>query len=226
MPNFIQSSLAIYKLYSTMNNREHFNQIIDNIKESGGKILSEDMGLEFTQGEREYFESEENFSLTDEWFDFFKSVDGIQLLWKLDKDETETFGCFLLTDFGRFQENDTENKLWCDWYEEDDIAEMKKHRIVERLHGDDAYITVKFDGDQYNLYFVDGDLINFGGSKELPKLPLTITQYVKIITAYFGVYSLRYHLHKEDFYSNPKKYISEYNLLKKEMKNFVPVNIR
>lgn len=205
-----------------MNNRQRFDEITENIKASGGKILAEDIGLEFTQGEREYVESEEDFLLTDEWFDFFKSADGIELRWELDKAEVKTAGYFLLTDCMSFMENHTENKLWCDWYEEEDIIEMKKHRIVERLHADDAYITVKFDDGGYSLYFVDGNAINFGGSKELPKLLLTITEYVKIIADYFGVYSLRYHLHKGDFYTNPKKYIPEYDSLEKHIKGFMP----
>jgi hypothetical protein len=203
-----------------MNCREILKNIKNNIEESKGEILSEEFGPEFTEDEREYYKNEENFEISDDWFEFFNSADGIELRWKFDTESSELAGYFQFTDFISFHEDNNENKLWCDWYEKEDIEEMKKHKIVERLHGNDAYITVKFEDENYNLYFVDGDSINFGGSKELPKLPLKIAEYVKIVTDYYGVYSLRYHLHKEDFYQNPEKYVTEYGMLEKHIKNF------
>lgn len=176
-------------------------------------------------GEREYYANDEDFSIPDDWYAFFNSVNGLDLNWKLSKGDISISGFFQLTHFLDLQASLTENKLWVDWYNEEDIEEIKKHGILEMLQGNDAYITVKFEEDgSYNLYFVDGDMINNGSAKELPKLPLNLQQYIQVVSDYFGVYSVRYHLHKSEFYQNPKAFIPEYDLLKEHIIGFSPEN--
>jgi hypothetical protein len=209
-----------------MNYNNAFQELRNNIIESGGEITYDESELQFTAGEREYYANEEDFSIHEDWYKLFNSVNGLDLHWKLNKDDVSLSGFFHLTHFLDLRESSTENKLWVDWYNQEDIEEMKKHKILEMLHGNDAYITVKFEEDgSYNLYFVDGDMINNGGSKELPKLPLNLPQYIQIVMNYFGVHSVRYHLHKNEFYQNPKAFIPEYGLLKEHMIGFSPNDV-
>jgi hypothetical protein len=87
-------------------------------------------------------------------------------------------------------------------------------------------VTIVFDkGNDYTLYYVPDDGVNFGGSKMLAKIPLTIEQYVQIVFGYYGVYSVRHHLHKPEFYQDPQSFISEYALLKLTFPDFDPPQI-
>jgi hypothetical protein len=184
-------------------------------------ISREEMEVAFTAGEREYYENDEGFAIPDDLFDLYAELNGLEFRWSISDENGELAGFFHIHHFLDVMDNETEDKLWADWYEGEDIAAIKKHRIFETIHGSDNYITIKIEADKsYSLYYVQEGCVNFGGSKELSKIPLTIEQYMKVIMRYFGLYSVRHHLHKEDFYTDPKKYIPEYDQLIKRIPDF------
>ncbi|AKQ64717.1 hypothetical protein A176_001629 [Myxococcus hansupus] len=208
-----------------MNYQQMFQSVKRQLSSAGARIVWEDCDAPLAERERRRFMENEALRLPDAWLEFFNELSGLAFIWRLidPAGQSQLNGFFTFQDFRRFMENDTTDLLWCDWYEEDDIAEMKTHHILERFEGHDAYVTVKFKEDgSYDLFFVDGDLINHGGSKKLPRIPLTLRQYVEVVTGYWGVYSVRYHLHKQDFYVNPEKYIPELGELKALFPGFEP----
>jgi hypothetical protein len=211
-----------------MNYKELFQTTKDQLTSAGAQLLREDHQSNLTEGERTYYTEDENFSMPDDWYDLFSTINGLEFNWNIPAKEADQglAGFFRFPDIGNFIANKTEDKLWVDWYEKEDIEEMKKHHILEMIEGNDAYITVKFGEDgSYKLYFADGENINHGGSKELPEIPLTLKQYMEVVAGYYGVYPVRYHLHKKDFYTQPEKYISEYESLKQLIPGFDPPKI-
>ncbi|MFT3793109.1 hypothetical protein [Flavobacterium sp.] len=204
-----------------------FKQRYENLKkellDAGATIEYEDAGMAMTEGMRDYYRDDENFSIPDDLFELFASIDGLDFRWSLATEAGNLSGFFQLHSLESLLDNETEDKLYADWYEEDDIETIKKHRIFESFEGMDYYTTILFDqGNDYALYYVPDDGVNHGGSKELPKLPLTIAQYVELIFAYYGTYDFRHHLHEPEFYGHPEKFVPQYDLLKKTFPNFNP----
>lgn len=120
------------------------------------------------------------------------------------KDGNTIGGVAYIQDIMSLAKNKTENYLWVDWYEKEDIIEIQKHHIFEKIIGSDYYITIKFSEDQtYKLFYVSESAVNFGGSKNLPEIPLTIEQYFLILNACYFSLDIRHHLHKQEFYNNP-----------------------
>ena len=180
---------------------------IDSTKEiivsKGAKIRLDDTNIVITRGMLEYYEEEFKVKISDEVFDFYSKMNGIEYDWELEKEQLNGF--INIHSFGEMIENETEGKLWVDWYEEDDIEEIKKHRIFETIIGADYYITIKFDADgSYKLYYVPEGSVNHGGSKKLDEIPLTIEQYLNVISTFYFCYEIRHHLHKKELYENPK----------------------
>ncbi|MGV3611299.1 MAG: hypothetical protein ACO1N0_10145 [Fluviicola sp.] len=175
-----------------------------------------------TAGVREYYENEERLPIPDDLYELLSTLNGLEFRWS-DPAQKNLGGYFNFHHVEEFSENDTENKLWADWYEAEDIEEIKTHRIFETFHGSDDYVTINIEADKsYALYYVPEGSVNFGGSKKLNRIPLTIEQYVRIVMGYLGVYSVRHHLHKPDFYANPQKYIPEYEQIQQLIPGFEP----
>lgn len=193
---------------------------------AGATIEYEDLGMAMTPGMRDYYRDDEGFSIPDDLFGLFASIDGLDFRWNLKTESGNLAGFFQFSALEDMLDNKTENKLYASWYEADDIAEIKKHRIFEMLNGMDCYATIVFgQGNDYTLYYVPDGGVNHGGSKTLAKIPLTIGQYVQLVFGYYGVYSVRHHLHKPEFYQNPEQFIPEYDLLRKTFPGFNPPKI-
>jgi hypothetical protein len=215
------------KTNNIMNYRDNFNQLKTCLLSAHAKIEYEDSEMSMTPGERDYYRDDEGFTIPDDLFGLFESFDGLTFRWSLETNEGKLSGFFQFSLFLDLQDNETENKLWVDWYEADDIEEIKKHRIFEMFNGMDYYVTIIFgEGNDYSLYYVPEGSVNLGGSKTLSKIPLTIEQYIEIVFGYYGVYSVRHHLHKPEFYKNPEQFIPEHDLLKKMIPNFNPPKIQ
>lgn len=133
---------------------------------------------------------------------------GFNLHWEWGADADRVSGHFGLMSFERMiQSHEQVDLLWSSWYEEEDIERIKEHRVIESITGADAYITAKFSVESgkpaYQLYYVGDGYVNDGGSEDLPEIPLTIEDYIRVVTGYFGVYQMRYHLHEAEFYKRP-----------------------
>jgi hypothetical protein len=209
-----------------MNHRDLYNQLKADLIKAGATIEHKDADMAITAGMRDYYRDDEDFYVPDDLFGLFESFDGLDLRWTLKNEGQNLSGFFQFAAIEDMLENKTENKLYADWYQPEDIAEIKKHRILEMLNGTDCYVTIVFNkGNDYTLYYVPDDGVNFGGSKMLAKIPLTIEQYVQIVFGYYGVYSVRHHLHKPEFYQDPQSFIPEYALLKLAFPDFDPPQI-
>ena len=209
-----------------MNYQQLLQSMRNELIQAHAEISIDESELILTEGERKYYERDNGFYMPDDWFELFNALNGLELRWQIPGAHPSLTGFFQIHHFQRFLENDSEDRLWVDWYEQEDINEIKKHRVLESIDGDDAYITVKFEEDgKYNLYYVPEGAVNFGGSKELSRIPLDLSQYVQLVAGYFGVYSVRRHLHQEEFYRNPSKCIPEYELLAERIPGFNPPRI-
>ncbi len=203
-----------------MDYKDRFNKTKQALIKRGAVIHREDSNINFLREELEYYEKEYNINVGEDIFKFYNAFDGIELDWSLKTERVLLTGFFNIHSFGEMTENNTEGKLWVDWYEESDIKEIKKHRIFETIIGSDYYITIKFFNDGYKLYYVPEGSVNNGGSKKLQEIPLTISQYFEVINSYFGIYMIRHHLHDRNFYEKPFEVMPELKILKEIFPEF------
>ena len=108
-------------------------KIFENTKQkilnAGGEILREDINLPLEDiDESKYYESEFGLKITDNLFKFYNKMDGLDFEWQLTKDGIFLNGFACIQDIMTLAENKTENNLWVDWYEKEDIVE-----ILERV---------------------------------------------------------------------------------------------
>ncbi|HHG83362.1 MAG TPA: hypothetical protein ENJ82_01330, partial [Bacteroidetes bacterium] len=151
----------------------------------GAKIKHEDTQMTVTREELPYLEADAQQKIGEEVFSFYNKLNGFEFDYELSAGKTLFRGFAHLHSLEEILENNTENRLWVDWYEAADIAEIKTHHIFESITGTDYYITIKFDVDgNYRLFYVAEGAVNHGGSKSLPQIPLTIAQYFQVISAY------------------------------------------
>ena len=192
----------------------HFENTKKKIESKRATITIDDSNLPLSKDEFDYYKTEHNLNINDEVFNFYAKYDGIEFDWRMEDDDVSGF--INIHSFDEMIDNDTEGKLWVNWYEEEDIEEIKKHRIFETIVGTDYYITIKFEADgTYKLFYVPEGAVNNGGSRTLQEIPLTIEEYLDIISKYYFVYEIRHHLHKKEFYDNPKKFLKDLDKLEK-----------
>jgi len=192
----------------------HFENTKKIIESKGATISIDDTNIPLTKDEFDYYKTEYNLNINEDIFNFYAEYDGIEYDWQMD--DNEVSGFINIHSFGEMIENETEGKLWVDWYDEKDIEEIKKHRIFETIVGSDYYITIKFEENGgYKLFYVPEGSVNNGGSKTLQEIPLTIEQYLNVISKYYFSYEIRHQLHKKEFYENPKKCIKNRDKLEK-----------
>jgi len=197
-----------------MDYKETINKTKQKLITCEAKIHRDDTNIIITKEMLQYYEEDYKISVNKDVFKFYNSLNGIELDWSLKTKTSLLTGFFNIHSFSEMIENDTEGKLWEEWYEESDIKEIKKHRIFETIVGTDYYITIKFLKNKYKLYYVPEGSVNNGGSKKLQEIPLTISQYFKIINSCFGIHMIRHHLHEIKFYENPFQVIPELKALK------------
>jgi len=187
----------------------NYTKVFENTKQriitAGGNILREDINLPLESvDESKYYETEFELKITNDLFGFYSKMDGLDFEWELIKNGNTLSGFAYIQDIMTLAENKTENNLWVDWYEKEDIVEIQKHYIFEKFIGSDYYITIKLNDDlTYQLFYVGEGSVNFGGSKKLPIIPLTIEQYFLVLNACYFSLDVRHHLHKQEFYTNP-----------------------
>jgi hypothetical protein len=213
--------------YTIMNYLKAFEEMKQKLITIGAEINKSETELILTEDELPYLENEYKTKINNDVFKFYNNLNGIEFDWSLKRNDFLLTGFINIHSFYDLIMNSTENKLWANFYENDDIQEIKKHRILETIIGTDYYITIKIDpinGD-YKLYYVPEGAVNNGGSKKLKEIPLKIDQYFEVITRYFGIHMIRHHLHEEKFYTHPFDVIPELKLLEKIIPDFKPPNI-
>ncbi|SEC20927.1 hypothetical protein SAMN04489761_2381 [Tenacibaculum sp. MAR_2009_124] len=210
-----------------MNYLNEFTNVQKRLHEIGANILYAETEAILTDGELPYLEEEYGVKIIDEVFQFYNTLNGAELEWSLTLKETKIHGYMSLQSFIGILDEETEGKLWVDWYHKDDVEEIKQHYIFEFIPGADYYITIKFDKKGgYKLYYVAEGAVNNGGSKNLPEIPLTISQYFKVVSTYLGFSNIRYHLHKKEFYEKPFEVLPELEIIKELIPDFQPPLIR
>jgi hypothetical protein len=204
-----------------------FEEMKQKLTDIGAEINRNETELILEDDELPYLEEEFKTKINSDIFKFYNNLNGLEFDWSLKTTDLLITGFINIHSFYDLMMNSTEHKLWADWYEREDIQEIKKHRILETIVGTDYYITIKIDptnGD-YKLYYVPEGSVNHGGSKKLKEIPLKINQYFEVITSYFGIHMIRHHLHEEKFYTNPFDVVPELKLLEKLIPDFTPPNI-
>lgn len=204
-----------------MNYLAFFEETKQKLIAAGAKITREETELELTRGELEYLEPDFNIQVSDELFELYSQLNGLEFWWEYQGDGFALSGYINLHCFEDLIERENEDKLWADWYEEEDLTEMKQHYLFETLHGTDNYVTLRMD-EQFNhkMHFAAEGMTNHGGAKKLPEIPLSLENYFRVTMGYFGLSNLRYHLHKPGFYKEPLGTVPELHLLSKMMPEF------
>lgn len=205
---------------------QQYNEMKQRLRDVGANINYDATEPIVTLGEIPYLEEEYGIKLKDDVVKFYNNLNGAELDWYIEYKNQRVNGFInMLSLLGIFEEN-TEGKLWVDWYNKEDIHEIKRHRIFEYITGTDYYVTIRFDENgYYKLFYVAEGAVNHGGSKRLPEIPLTIEQYFKAVRAYYGFSTLRYHLHKDEFYSKPFDVLPELKILEDLIPDFEPPEI-
>lgn len=204
-----------------------FDSMLRKLEKAGARILKNETDPVLTEGELKI--REESFQMTfPDWvLKLYGEQNGLFRRWELKDTSISLSGFINLYSFEKmYIYSHEKQQLWEDWYEEEDIKRIKQHRVLEQIYGDDAYITIKFLPNQkYKLYYVGEGYVNDGESENLPQIPLTIEQYIEVVTRYFGLYGIRHHLYKEEFYKNPFDVYPKLRDLEKMFPDFEPLII-
>lgn len=209
-----------------MNHLARFNALKDQLVEAGAHVRYHETELELTRGEIPYLEKESGIKVTEEVFDFYHTLNGADLSWNMTVKGQSLSGFMSIQSYIGVLRERIKGRLWVDWYESEDIERIKAHKIFEFIEGTDYYITIRFEKDgSYKLYYVAEGAVNHGGSKNLPEIPLSIAQYFQVIAGYYGFPTIRYHLHKEEFYTRPFEVVPELIVLKEIFPGFNPPKI-
>lgn len=82
--------------------------------------------------------------------------------------------------------------------------EVQKYFLLEHILGTDTYIIMKIDANgNYKIFYMPeggGNITDINLQKEIP---LSLPQYVHIVTSYYGVEGFRSQLYKDEFYTKP-----------------------
>lgn len=97
-------------------------------------------------------------------------------------------------------ENAFQEMLEFDYKEGEELAELKKHRMIESHWGVSAYTTIKFDKQATTLFYTD----SYG---QVP-LPLSFSEYVLFAFESLGIDGCRYSLKENEFYASPYSFDS------------------
>ena len=147
------------------------------------------------------------FEIPDEMKNFYCSMNGCMLNWAYEDDKIELNGFWdiwplewvffgwegnvSLTNF----KNPFEDILWNDYYEEKEIAELKKHKVLEPIEGEDSHVTCKLGDGEIELFYVED------GKCKL--LPIKLLNYFHLIIESLGVGEIRSQIKKPKFVENP-----------------------
>ncbi|HAS42581.1 MAG TPA: hypothetical protein DCS93_19025 [Microscillaceae bacterium] len=207
--------------------KDLFDSMVQKLETAGATILKNETDPILTAGELKIREESFQTTFPDWVLKLYGEQNGLLRRWELKQNDISLSGFINLYSFERmYIYSHEKQQLWEDWYKEEDIERIKKHCILEQILGDDSYITVKFlPENKYELYYVGEDYVNDGGSEDLPKIPLTIEQYIKVITGYYGVYGICHHLYKDEFYKNPFDVYPKLRELEQMFPDFEPPTI-
>lgn len=141
---------------------------------------------------------------------FYSAVNGFELSWNYEDENTELFGCWDFWSLERLYfgydgkisktnlANPFEETLWSEEYEEKAIKELKQHKVIESVIGEDTYVTCKIIGENVQLFYTNED--------RWKPIPIDFDKYVQVIVEFLGVSDIRAELAKPKFYNNPKSY--------------------
>jgi hypothetical protein len=201
---------------------QKLTSLIENLEKTGVKFYKKHIGGIASLQNEAYFqrlEKKKNISLNPDIKKIYGDIDEVSIIWEYQKDTLQFNGFFVIETFGRAFLNTSEigeDKLWTDDDDEIDKEIMKKHSIFEYMPGMDYYITIYNDLETgiYQMYYVPEGHVNFKGADTLPKIPLTIEQYLDLMISCYGCDGVRHHLHKPEFYQNPFEICQELQELK------------
>ena len=204
-----------------------FDEMLTQLEQVGASITRNETDPILTPGELN-LRAEQAQMVFPAWvLELYGQKNGWFQHWHLERAGVRLSGFVYLFSFEKmYLYSHQSQALWENWYEAEDIERIQQHRILEQIHGDDAYITVKFlPKQQYELYYVGEGYVNDGGSADLPQIPLTLEQYLKVVTGCFGLYGIRRHLHNPAFYEQPFEVFPKLRLLQQLFPDFEPPRI-
>jgi len=153
-----------------------------------------------------------NVYLSDEIKDFYLSSNGFTIEWQIDASNSEpemygwiniwTLETMIAGENGDLDINEDslklvfEEMLILDHHEDEERAELEKHRILESHWGTASYTTVRFEQQEgISLYFVD--------NYQQYRLPLNFSAYIEFTAESLGLDGCRSGLKHKDFFKNP-----------------------
>lgn len=121
---------------------QQYNEMKQRLRDVGANINYDATEPIVTLGEIPYLEEEYGIKLKDDVVKFYNNLNGAELDWYIEYKNQRVNGFInMLSLLGIFEEN-TEGKLWVDWYNKEDIHEIKRHRIFEYITGTDYYVDL------------------------------------------------------------------------------------
>lgn len=191
---------------------------------SGFEVSDYQFHKGISQAKIEKMESVMGHKIPDELLKFYNTMNGCQLNWSYETEGVELYGFWDIWSleqlFFGFDgnisktnfENPHEDMLWNDFFEKKELTELKKHKVVEPIEGDDACISCKLEEGVVKMFYV-----REGAWKPLL---LSFTQYVGLIFEMLGVGDIREQFVKPKFFENPLRHQDL-----KKLNKLIPMNL-
>ncbi|HFA48327.1 MAG TPA: SMI1/KNR4 family protein [Bacteroidetes bacterium] len=140
----------------------------------------------------------------------YRSMNGCELSWAYEDDENNLYGFWDIWPLEKIFfgwdgkltlanfKNPFEDILWNDHYEEKEIKELKRHKVIEPVEGESSHITCKLKDNKIELFFVEEDSIK--------PLPIKLNTYFQLIIESLGVDEIRTQIRKKKFMKKPSSY--------------------
>lgn len=158
----------------------------------------------------EKIETTLGYELPPEMVNFYTAINGFQLQWRYELKTKELYGFWDVWSLERLffgwdgkitksnATNPFEDILWNDEYEVHEIKELKKHKVIESIEGESAYVTCKIENRKLALFYVNENSVKM--------LSLDFENYMQIIIDTLGIGDIRAKLAKPKFFENPLVY--------------------
>ncbi len=196
---------------STINFRELAKSKIAALKSTPGfEIYDYKTPKGISQANIEKMEKIMQCLIPEELIQFYSSMNGCSLNWSCEIGKINLYGFWSIWPLewvffgwgGRISssayKDPFEDVLWNDYYEEKEILELKKHKLIEPIESENAHITFKLETNKVVMYFVDDG--------KCKPLPIDFITYIHLIIESLGVSEIRNQIRKAKFMKNPLAY--------------------
>lgn len=213
-----------------MNYNHYLKEKVKLLKLAGAEVFDFKINKGISPDKLARVEQAAQIKIPVELIEFYGTVNGCSLNWQLEVDGEPLYGFWDLWPAekvffgpsGRLNQKNAQNVfediLWNDFFEEDQICELKKHKVIESIEGESAYVTLKPEGGKFNLFYVN--------EGEYNKISLGFRDYLAFVFETYGISNIREEMQKKSFLQNPLKNRSLKLLSKHVSVNLQTTNVK